>query len=430
MKACRSSFTKAISVFMAAILTLGALALSGCSKSDAPEKIVIWAFDYYIDAAKEAVKLYQDKYPDAQFEIVEFGHEDMVEKFKIALAAGNKENLPDVIIEEYYNLKGYLEFYGDYFADLTEYVDPSLYVDFTMESVKYDGKVWGVPYDTGVGAWFYREDILSEAGFADADLQDITWDRFIEIGKVVKEKTGKYMIPIWPECNIEGRVMLQSAGSWYYDEDGNLDIADNKAIVDMTVTLKELLTSGVACEVTSWDDILASFYNGNAAGIVGGGWWSFLIREEESQSGLWRVTTPPRMTGSDSYTNYSNCAGCCWIVLNKDTKQTATDFVMDTFAISDEIADTMARIKTVVPALKSGKDTASAKAGDPYFGNQNLVEIMAEWSLSVPYVNYGRHPYEIAYFHGSLIPDFRRGKTSIDDVISALQLEAEKIDNQ
>ncbi|NLE06254.1 MAG: hypothetical protein GX638_15820 [Crenarchaeota archaeon] len=90
----------------------------------------------------------------------------------------------------------------------------------------------------------------------------------------------------------------------------------------------------------------------------------------------------------------------------------------------------MAKEKTVVPALKSGKDTTSAKVGDPYFGNQNIVEIMAEWSLHVPYVNYGPNPYEIAYYHGSLFPDYIRGITNVDDLIQALQKQAEQIESQ
>ncbi|MDR2203855.1 MAG: extracellular solute-binding protein, partial [Nitrososphaerota archaeon] len=210
-----SALKKIIAMILVVSLALGVLHLSGyINKSGSSEKVVIWAYNYYIDTAKEAVKEYQKTHKNVEFEIVELGQDDFREKFRIALASGNKENLPDIIVDEYYTLKGYLEFYEDYFADLTSYVDPSLYVDFTVKSVTYKDKIWAIPYDTGVGAWFYRVDVLSEAGFSEADVQNITWDRFVEIGKVVKEKTGKYMTPIFPEAQIEGRIMLQSAGSW------------------------------------------------------------------------------------------------------------------------------------------------------------------------------------------------------------------------
>lgn len=403
---------------------------SGCNSKNESEKIVIWAFDYYIDAAKEAVKLYNQKHPHIKFEIIELAQDDLVQKFNIALASKNKENMPDIIVEEYYNIKGYLEFFEEFFTDLTPYIDPTLYVDFTIKNVTYNDKIWGIPYDTGVGAWFYRSDIFKEAGFSEADLQFITWDRFIEIGKVVKEKTGKYIIPLVPEGNIEGRVMLQSTGSWYYDYDGNINIKNNKAIVDMTKTIKMLMSSGVIHEVSSWDDLIASFYNDISAGIIGGNWWSAIISDNELQFGLWKVAPPPRMIGDEKYTNYSNTAGCAWYVLNKNNKHMAIDFLMETIAISEPLLDNLIQKTTVVPALKSAKNLKSAKKGDPYFGNQNLVEIMADWSMHVPYVNYGCHSYEIAYYHGSLFHDYLKGKTNLDDVIKELHQKAIIIEKQ
>lgn len=53
----QNTLKKIFSVLMATTLALGILALNGCNTKPATaEKIVIWAFDYYIDAAKEAVK--------------------------------------------------------------------------------------------------------------------------------------------------------------------------------------------------------------------------------------------------------------------------------------------------------------------------------------------------------------------------------------
>jgi len=430
MKNTIKSFKQVSAVFLIAIFILGTATLSGCNAKSSG-KLIIWAFDYYIDAAKEAVNEYQSKYSNSvEIEIVELGQSDLVEKFRIALASGKTNSLPDIIFEEYYNLKGYLEYYNDKFVDLTSYIDTSLYVDFTVKSVTYNNRVWGVPYDTGLATWFYRSDIFAEAGFIETDLQNITWDRFVEIGKVIKEKTGKYIIPLVPEGNIEGRIMLQSAGSWYYDENGRLDIENNKAIATMTETIGTLMSSGVVYEVSTWPDIFASFYNEITAGVITGNWGASMISAHNPQFGLWRVAPVPRMSGSSSYTNYSSCGGGAWLVLNKENKEIAIDFLMETLATSNSIADIMIKNETMVPALKSAAKLESAKSGDPYFGNQNLVELMAEWIISIPYVNYGLHPYEIAYFHGSLFPDYLRGDTTVNDVINSLQKQAEIIEKQ
>lgn len=417
---------KAIALFLSVILTMACIcSLAGCSPKD--NAIVIWAYDYYIDAAKEAVAIYQSEHPDQKFEVVELGQDDMVQKFNIALASGDKSNLPDIICDEDYNIKGYLEFYQKYFTDLTPYVDTSKYVDFKVKDVTYDGKLYGIPYDTGVAAWFYRADIMEEAGFTASDLENITWDRFIEIGKIVKEKTGKYMMPTLFEGNIEGRIILQSSGSWYYDEEGNLDILENKAIIDMMSTLKKLHDSGVVALASSWDDIIAKFYSGEAAGVIGGSWWAPVIAANEDHYGLWRVAPIPTMTGSSEYKNYSSCGGCSWYVINNDNSKAAIDFLTDTIAVSDEIADKLVASNQVVPALKTAFSVPSATAGDPYFGGQNICEIMAKWGEDVPYVNYSSHSYEIAYAHGNLFTDFLAGNTTAEEIVNELQVEAEAI---
>ncbi|MEI3339037.1 MAG: hypothetical protein V8R80_03005 [Eubacterium sp.] len=57
-----------------------------------------------------------------------------------------------------------------------------------------NGKNYGVPFNNGavIGAW--RNDTPGEAGYKASDLNDIDWNKFIEIGKDVKAKTGKYML--------------------------------------------------------------------------------------------------------------------------------------------------------------------------------------------------------------------------------------------
>ena len=430
MKIIRKSLKKMNSLLLIAALMIGALAFSGCSRNNDPDTIVIWAFPYYDIAIREAIRIYQETNPDVQFEVVALGHEDLVQKLRIALATGNRDILPNIVVDEYYRIRALIEFYGDFFVDLTPYVDPSLYVDFTIQNVTIDGRIWAVPYDTGVGAWFYRLDVIEAAGFTEADLQNITWDRLIEIGEVVMEKTGFYILPLFIEENIEGRLMLHSANAWYYDLYGNLDIENNQAIIDTTETLKRLATSGVFFEVSDFGDIIGSFYNNITAGVIGGAWWSFIIAENEEHFGLWRVAPPPRLTGGARYSHFTNVASCAWLVINRDNHEIATDFLMSTIAVDTTISDIMARSHTVVPALIAGGTVEYAKAGHPFFGYQPLVALMAEWSLHIPIVNFGLHSYEINYAHGLLIREFINGAITIDELMTTLQQQAEIIEGR
>jgi len=48
-------------------------------------------------------------------------------------------------------------------------------------------KLWRA-FDNGAVIHALRTDVLAEAGLSIADFTDITWDQYIELGKVVLEK--------------------------------------------------------------------------------------------------------------------------------------------------------------------------------------------------------------------------------------------------
>lgn len=207
----------------------------------------------------------------------------------------------------------------------------------------YNDKMYAVPFDSGVSVLFYRLDYLQEAGFNESDMENLTWNEFIDIATTVKAVTGKPMLPFSPEGNLEGRMILQSAGQWYYDQNGDLNIQDNEVLMDMMTTLEDLYNSPALQRVYSWDDLIASFYNNEVAGVAGGGWWAPIIASnpDEQQYGNWRMTNLPKMEGKPEYTNYSNLGGGGWLVLDKDNKDTAIDFVVSTFGKDLNLINTL-----------------------------------------------------------------------------------------
>ncbi|HBB4763588.1 TPA: extracellular solute-binding protein, partial [Escherichia coli] len=126
---------KNISIIVAAVVLVavlvGGLFLLRKNESD---KIVIWAFDTSVVAAEEAVKAYKKDNPDVEFEVVEFSQDQLVQKFRVALASGSRKNLPNIIIEEDYNMQGYFKYYEDYFVDLSDHLDTDDYMDFKITS--------------------------------------------------------------------------------------------------------------------------------------------------------------------------------------------------------------------------------------------------------------------------------------------------------
>lgn len=203
------------------------------TSSDA-KTITVWAWDdnFNVAVMKEAAEVYKKTNPDANInvDVVSLSKEDVYVKLQTALAGGGS-GLPDIVLLEDYVSGKYLNTFPGSFADLTDSFDYSQFLDFKVDAVTIDGKTYAVPFDTGATALYYREDILEQAGYKEEDMQDLTWDEFIEIGKDVTEKTGTPMIvEIANNKTTLVRAMMQSCGLWYYDQNGDINITNNEAL--------------------------------------------------------------------------------------------------------------------------------------------------------------------------------------------------------
>ncbi|MDD4035900.1 MAG: hypothetical protein PHS45_01060 [Bacilli bacterium] len=390
--------------------------------------IVIWAYDTMADAAKKAVEIYkaENENIDYDFEVVQLGQEDMVEKIKVYLNTGSLNNLPDIFYDEDYNFMEYIKYYGENFVDLTDSINPNDYSDFKIINVTFNDRIYAIPYDCGVGVLFYRTDLIKKAGYTDEDMQNLTWDEYIEIGKKVKQATGIDMIVIIPEGDMEGRLMYQSAGTWFFDEDGNANIANNDGFKDAYKTMKKVFDANIVYKATSWDDMIGAISNEKIASLIGGSWWAPIIQDYEEQKELWKIAVMPRMAGSATYTNFSNLGGGNWFILNKKNKDIALDFAVKTFGQSTELANYMAQTAGVVPVNKNSANNLN-ESGNPFFGGQKITTIMAGYAKNINPVKYGLHTYEITYTVGTIAGEYINNKLTLEEAIAKMQTETEKV---
>ena len=277
---------------MAALLMAGAMVLGmgipvSAEEKEGADEITIWAWDeaFNIKAANVAKEMYAEANPDVKVNVVTMAQDDIVAKLNTSLASGSYEGLPDIVLIEDYRIQGYLKAYPDEFADLSDIVSPDDFAEYKTGVNQVDGKTYGVPFDSGVAAVFYRTDYIEEAGYTTEDMQDLTWDKYIEIGEAVKEKTGKHMLTLDPSDLGQIRMMLQSAGAWYTDEEGNVTIKDNQALKDAITTYKKIVDSGISKQVADWDQFVGAFNSGDVASVPTGCWISPSVLKAEDQSG-------------------------------------------------------------------------------------------------------------------------------------------------
>ncbi|ADD02965.1 extracellular solute-binding protein family 1 [Thermoanaerobacter italicus Ab9] len=390
------------------------------------KKITVWAWDpnFNIAIMNDAKAIYTKEHPDVQIDVVEMARDEVEQKLNTILASGVKEGLPDIVLIEDYSAQKYLQAYPGAFADLTDKIDYSKFAKYKVELMTLNGRTYGIPFDSGVTGLFYRRDILEQAGFKPEDLNNITWDRFIEIGKKVKEKTGKDLIGFDPADGTLMRAMVQSAGKWFFDKNGEPNLVNNPAVKEAVTTYNKIFHSGVAKKVNGWNDWVATFTKGDVAAVVTGAWIIGSIKSASDQSGKWALAPTPRLNLSTSI-NASNTGGSSWYVLNySKNKDVAIDFLKEIFAgnigFYQKILVERGAIATYLPA-QSG---SAYSAPDPFFGGQKIYVDLSEYMKKVPPVNYGVYTYETINAIMNVIPDVYSGKISVDAALKEAEEQA------
>ena len=128
-----------------------------------------------------------------KFNVVDFSKADVEQKLQTSLTSGTTDALPDIVLIEDYGAQKYLQSFPGAFEPLSGKVDYSQFADYKVALATVGDQTYSLPFDSGATVLYYRTDILAEAGFAPADLDNITWERYFEIGKEVEAKTGHKM---------------------------------------------------------------------------------------------------------------------------------------------------------------------------------------------------------------------------------------------
>lgn len=389
---------KALALLLVAVMMLAMAACGGTAEPTTDNVVTIWAWDeaFNIKAANEAAEIYATINPDVTIEVVTMAQDDIVQKLNTALSAGSYDGLPEIVLVEDYRIQGFLTNFGAEFADLSDIASADDFASFKTAVNVVDGKLMGIPFDSGVAALFYRLDLVEAAGYTEADMQNITWEKYIEIGQAVKAATGVDMMTMDPSDLGQIRMMLQSAGSWYTDAEGNVSVSGNQAMVDAIETYLDLFNSGVTIEAVGWDQFVGAFQTGKVWSVANGCWISASVVAAEDLAGKWAVAPFPSMGRSADSVNASSCGGAGWYVLqNVGDTDAAKDFLKNTFASSVELMNQLAVDINLISTMNAAAAAENYANGMDFYGGQQVFADLFAWQGNVPAVNYGMHTYQI-----------------------------------
>jgi lactose/L-arabinose transport system substrate-binding protein len=427
---------KLVVLFLASILLL-----VGCSSdsndegknnegnggsAESSDKITVWAWDpnYNIAALDIAKDVYKDVDAELEVEVIENAQDDIIQKLNTALSSGTTKGLPNIALIEDYRAQSFLQAFPDAFYEISDVFDEGDFAEYKIAPTSFDGKNYGLPFDTGVTGLYVRTDYLEEAGYSIEDLEGIDWWEYIEIGKEVKEATGKDFITIDPNDLGIVRIMIQSAGSWFMTEDGvTPNLANNEALKESLELYKAMLDANIVKPNSDWSQFLSAFNSGEVVTVPTGNWITPSVKAEESQSGNWAIVPLPTLT-VEGATNTSNLGGSSWYVFDLPGAEQAADFLGKTFGSDvgfyQDLITEVGAIGTYTPAA----DGEAYATEEEFFQGQQIYADFAEWVENVPSVNYGLHTYAIDDIITVEVQNYLNGK-DIEDVLNDAQKQAE-----
>lgn len=431
---------KKIAIILAAVMLLAMM--SGCgATSTAPSasapaaadgaqaednSLTVWCWDesFNIPAMQTAGEYYAQTHPGFTVNVVNTTEEDVKAKCIAAFSANSTDGLPDIILVGDSWANAFLNDYYGMFVDLSKDIDYNQFASYKTNCFTIGDEIFGVPFDSGSAGMFYRTDVLEEAGIDPSELENITWAKMVELAAQVKNETGKYAFNFLPSaCGfVMFQGMLQSAGTWFYDENQVADFVNNAAIREIFETVKGLCdTNAVYLTDTRDADGIAKVQNGEVAFVMNAVWYSPTIAGNPDASGLWDYTNIPMLTVPGA-TKYTNIGGSSWVVLNTSAKQAlAVDFMKEIFAGNieyyDEVLLNNGVVATYLPAAESNAYAESSE----FFCGKPLYSDFASWNANIPAVNYGTNTWTAIDALQSVIQDYVDGSMTLDEALEAAQ---------
>lgn len=428
---------KTVSVILAAAMATSLFTACGGSKpadnagsapagesagSENKLTVAAWDANFNIPALKAAAEAFKKAKPDFELEIIEQSQSSDVENaVTTAAQSGDYSNLADIILFQDHYIQQYVTNYPDAWQNVDDAkIDWS---DFGAEKLSYstiEGVHYGVPVDNGTAIFAYRTDLLEQCGYSIADVTGITWDRFIEIGKEVYDKTGKYLLCMDGDGNDLPYMMMQAEGKSQF-ENGLPVLENNETLKQILDVINRAQEANALILYQDWSAYTNGIQNDEVAGVMNGNWIIPTISQVKENSGKWEITTLPTLSGAEGYA--ANGGSSLYITANCKKPELAKEFLAYTFGGGDGKIETYdAALKNggvITTCLSAGKSNVYQE-GVEFFGGQPIYSTIVEMGGHVNVVEQSDYHYNTRTQVAAAITNIRNG-SSVDDALKEAQ---------
>ncbi|KQM40575.1 MULTISPECIES: sugar ABC transporter substrate-binding protein [Microbacterium] len=344
---------------------------------EAGGEITYWS---WTPSAEAQVKAFEAKYPKVKVNYVNAGtNTEEYTKLQNAIKAGS--GAPDVVQIEYYAFPQFA--LSDSLLDLSSYGFADLKGDYATGpwgSVNFDGKLYGLPQDSGPMALFYNKSVFDQFGIA----VPTTWDEYVAAAeKLHAADPTKYITADTGDSGFTTSMIWQAGGTPFKTSgtDVTIDLQDSgsKKFAD---NWNRLIEGGLLSDTPSWsDEWFKGLGDGSIASLVIGAWMPGVLESSvKDGSGKWAVAPIPTYDGKA--VTAENGGGGQAVTKQSKNPALAAGFLkwlnnddesLKIFAESGGFPSTTAQLS----------DPAFVDKKSDYFGGQQINQVLTQASSEV-----------------------------------------------
>lgn len=367
-------------------------AAASTAAASGPVKLEFWG---WAPGYEDATKAWNAAHPDVQvtFTQTQPGSQGGYQRMLAAVKAGNApclaqvgaETLPSFLVE------GALE-------DITAQAQPynAKFQPWTLKTVTFGGKQFGVPVDSGPMGLFYRKDIFDKHGIEVPK----TWDEFAAAGEKLRKADPEVSITTFTpdDMYLFAGYAQQAGAKWFGIEGDAWQVRMNDpATVKVADYWQGLIDKKVVDVLPGWSDAMWKNYtDGKSATVVSAVWMSKVLEDSVPKTtGKWAVAPMPvwdaagPAVGNSGGSPNAVLKGCAHV---KEAVDFAAWMSTDATAFNDLIAK-----GGLFPVTVDGGSLPNMNAGRPFYGGQKVFQTFAEagknvnpdfgWGPTMPAVN-------------------------------------------
>ena len=246
----------------------------------------------------------------------------------------------------------------------------------------------------------------------------ITWDKFIDIGEEVYNKTGKYLLSMDGDGNDLVYMMLQAEGESQF-KDGKPYITENEKLVKIVEIIGEMINRNVLYLANDWSDYTDQTIIGDmVAGVMNGNWIIPTIEQVSENSGKWEITSMPTIEGYAS-----NGGASLYVTANCQNTDLAKKFLSYTFGGSSATYDAaLTNGGVITTCISAGKSDVYSQ-GVAYFNDTPIYAQIVEMGSHVPVIEQSDYHYTCRTQIAAAIINIQNGT----DVTEALQAAEDQL---